>query len=119
MPRLIKSFAFALNGIKACFSKEPNFKIHTGIAIGVVASGIFFQISLTEWVLMLICMGFVLCMEMINTAIEQLCNIVYNQPHPGIKIIKDISAGAVLVSAIVAAICGVIVFIPKIFLLFK
>ncbi|HMJ47643.1 MAG TPA: diacylglycerol kinase family protein [Ferruginibacter sp.] len=119
MSRLIKAFGFAANGAIVSFSKERHFKIHFCFAIAVVISGWYFVISLNEWILLLTCTGFVLCMEMINTAIEHLCNIIYKEDHHGIKIIKDISAGAVLISAITAAICGMIVFIPKIFLLFK
>ena len=61
----------------------------------------------------------VLSLEMINTAIERICNIVHKEPHPGIKIIKDLAAGAVLLAAFVAAICGTIIFLPKIIIYLK
>ena len=114
MSRFIKSFLFAITGIKYCITKEANFRIHIICAILVIAAGLFFRINQAEWVNVFICIGFVLCMEMINTAIEQLCNIVRKETHAGIKVIKDISAAAVLISAIIAFICGSIIFIPKI-----
>jgi diacylglycerol kinase len=111
--RLIKSFGFAVNGIKFCL-QEPNFKIHLGFALLATLLGFILNISLAEWALVALCIGLVLALEMINTAIEQLCNIVYPGFNPLIKMVKDVSAAAVLVVAIAAAICGFIIFIPKI-----
>ena len=119
MSRLIRSFAFALNGLKVCILKEANFKIHIFCSVLVTIAGLYFGIAPAEWLLVVICIGFVLSMEMINTAIEKLCNVIQNEIHPGIKITKDIAAGAVLLSAATAAVCGAIIFIPKISLLIK
>ena len=116
---LIKSFGYALSGLRICILEGANFRIHIFCTVLVFIAGLYFNISYTEWLIILICTGFVLCMEMINTAIEQLCNVVHKEFHPGIKITKDIAAGAVLLSAVIAAICGAIIFIPKIFLLIK
>lgn len=118
MLRLLRSFSFAFNGLKLCISKEANFKIHTVCTFVVIALGVYFKITVPEWMILLLCIGFVLCMEMINTAIEQLSNVVQKDIHAGIKATKDISAAAVLMSAIVAAVTGAIIFIPKFILLF-
>ncbi|MEP7163973.1 MAG: diacylglycerol kinase family protein [Ferruginibacter sp.] len=117
MSRLVKSFGYALNGIKVCISKGANFGIHIFCCVLVISAGIYFKISPAEWGTVLLCAGFVLCMEMVNTAIEQLCDVVHKEIHPGIKVTKDIAAGAVLLSAAIAAICGAVIFIPKILLL--
>ena len=119
MSGFIRSFGYAWNGLKICFSKETNFRIHIFCMTLVSIAGLYFNISHIEWVMIILCIAFVLCMEMINTAIEQLCNVVHKEIHPGIKITKDISAGAVLLSAAISAICGAIIFIPKVFLLIK
>ena len=119
MFRLTRSFSFALNGLQVCVLKGANFRIHLVITILTVLSGIYFHLSINEWLIILLCIGFVLCMEMLNTAIEQLCDVVHKEQHPGIKITKDIAAGAVLLSAIVAAICGAFIFLPKILLLIQ
>ena len=119
MSRLIKSFGYALKGLKICLLKETNFRIHIFCTVCVIIAGLYLTISPVEWILVLFCVALVLCMEMINTAIEELCNVVHKEIHPGIKITKDIAAGAVLLSAFLAFICGAIIFIPKIFLLIK
>lgn len=110
--RLIKSFGFAINGIKLC-SKEPNFKIHLLLALLATMLGFLLHISNMEWLAVLICITLVLAFEMLNTAIEQLCNLISPAFNPVIKIIKDVSAAAVLVVALMAAICGVVIFLPK------
>ena len=115
MLRLIKSFSFALNGLKVCILKGANFRIHLLCTAIVIALALFFNISTIEWLVLLLCIGFVLAMEMLNTAIEQLCDVVHKEIHVGIKLTKDIAAGAVLLSAIIAAICGAFIFLPKIF----
>ncbi len=119
MSKLVRSFSYAFNGIKTCFVKEANFRIHVFIGVIVVIAGIYFNISAVEWILVLICMMFVFVMEMINSALEKLCDVVHKEIHPGIKITKDIAAGAVLLSAIFASICGAIIFFPKIILIIK
>ncbi len=116
--RLIKSFGFAVSGIKYCL-QEANFKIHIGLAVMAVVLGFILGISPTEWIVIAICIAAVLAFEMLNTAIERLCNIVYPGFNAGIKMVKDVSAGAVLLIAIMAAVCGAIIFVPKIFLLIK
>ncbi len=119
MSRLIKSFGYAWNGLKICILKETNFRIHILCSILVVIAGCFFNISTVEWTIILICTGFVLCMEMLNTAVEHLCDIIHMEIHPLIKKVKDIAAGAVLLSAVIAVICGAIIFIPKIYLFIR
>ena len=115
MLRLIRSFSFALNGLKICVLKGANFKIHLFCTVLAVMMGLYFHLAVNDWLILLLCIGFVLCMEMLNTAIEKLCDIVHKEYHPGIKITKDIAAAAVMVSAFVAAICGAFIFLPRIF----
>jgi undecaprenol kinase/diacylglycerol kinase (ATP) len=112
--KLIKSFGYALAGIKSCFQSEPNFRIHTVLAIIVLLFSILFKISTTEWIAICFCIAFVIAMEMLNTAIENLCDIVHIEMHPGIKKVKDIAAGAVLVAAFFSLITGAVIFLPKI-----
>ena len=119
MSRFIKSVGYAWRGIKNCLASEPNFKIHISSGVLVLIAGFIFKISIHEWLAVLLCIGFVLSMEMLNTAIEKLCDVVYKEFHPGIRVTKDIAAGAVLVSAIIAAVCAAIIFIPKIISLFQ
>ena len=119
MSRLLKSFKWALHGLKFCIVKEKNFQLHCAAAVATVVAGFFLHLTSAEWMVVIICIALVLAFEMINTAIEHLCNIIQPAIHPSVKIIKDASAGAVFLMAIMAAVCGAIIFIPKIILYFS
>jgi diacylglycerol kinase len=114
----MKSFRYALQGLLSAIRSERNMRVHIAAAMLVIAAGIFFKVSQTEWILLLLCIGFVMAMELMNTALEQLCNAVVPQIHPLIRHAKDMAAGAVLVAAVISAVTGSIIFIPKIIVLF-
>jgi diacylglycerol kinase len=117
--KLMKSFAYALAGIKTTFSSESNFKIHVFAAIIATGLGFVLNITAMEWMIIILCIALVITMEMINTAIEKLCDVVHEGTHPIIKMVKDIAAGAVLVAAASSLIIGGIIFLPKIIMYFK
>ena len=117
--KLIKSFTYAWAGITSCFKSESNFRIHLIAAITAILFAFLLNIAATEWIVICFCIVFVITIEMINTAIEKLCDLVYIEQHPVIKKVKDISAGAVLVSAIFSLITGCIIFLPKIIYFIK
>jgi diacylglycerol kinase len=116
--RVIKSFGWAFNGLKDCILHEKNFRIQYIIALLIVIAGIFFSISALEWMIILICFAVVLSFEIINSAIEKLCDLVSPEFNLTIKKVKDMSASAVLLAAIISFIVGCIIFLPRIFLLF-
>lgn len=70
-----------------------------------------------EFIVVILCIAMVMAAEMINTAIEQICDRVTRERDAEIKTIKDISAGAVLITAIAAIVCGLIIFVPKLYAL--
>ncbi len=111
----IKSFKFAIKGIFSFFKTEHNAWIHLLATIVVIASGFVFKINNTEWCWIIVAIALVIITEMINTAIEILCDIISKEIDPQIKKIKDISAGAVLIASIAAIVIGLIVFIPLLF----
>jgi diacylglycerol kinase len=117
--KLIRSFVYAWAGIQSCFKSEPNFRIHLVAAIAAVIFSLLFSISATEWIVVGFCIAFVLTMEMMNTAIEKLCDVVHKEQHPVIKKVKDIAAGTVLLSAVFSLITAAIIFLPKIVMYFK
>ena len=90
-------------------------KIHIFIMILVISAGIILKINKYEWIACILCFAIVISGELFNTAIETVVDMVMPYKNEKAKIVKDISAGAVLVLAIGAAICGLIIFIPKIF----
>lgn len=116
--KFLHSFYYAFQGIKSAFD-ERNFKIQFIIGIIVIVFGYFLNLSHTEWLIIIICSFLVLSLEMINTAIEKLSDSVTKEINPLIKEAKDIAAGAVLLFSIASAIIGLVIFIPKIFALFK
>jgi diacylglycerol kinase len=114
MQKFSRSVLYACKGIAYCMQKERNFKIQLVCAVAAAAAGLFFKISGTEWLALLLCIALVLSLEMANTAIERLCDHVQAEHHINIRVIKDVAAGAVLLSAAITLICGCIIFIPKI-----
>lgn len=82
--------------------------------VAVIAAGVYFSISTTEWIFVIVCCTMMLAMEMLNTALERMCDLITEDIHPLIKCIKDVSAGAVLICAAGSAVTGLLIFIPKI-----
>jgi diacylglycerol kinase len=115
--RVIKSFGWAFNGLKDCILHEKNFRIQYIVALLVVIAGIILSLSVTEWMIILLSFAVVLSFEIINSAIEKLCDLVSPDFNLTIKKVKDMSASAVLLSAIISFIIGCIIFLPKIFAL--
>ncbi len=110
----LKSFHFAFNGIKKLVREEHNARIHVVALISVIGLGIFLKISLIEWIAITIVSGLVILTELLNTAIERLADFVESDWNERIGIIKDYCAGAVLIAAVISAIVGGFIFIPKI-----
>ena len=118
MKKLIKSFKYAFEGIFTGIKEEQNMKIHIVIMILVIIFGVILKISKIEWIICIILFGLVISMELINTAIENTVDLITKEKNEKAKIAKDVAAGAVLVSAIASAIIGLIIFVPKIMLIF-
>ena len=116
--KLSKSFRYAFEGIFTCIRHERNMKIHCVMAVLVVIGGFVLHISQIEWFICLILFGLVMSLEMVNTAIEATVVLVTQERKPLAKKAKDVAAGAVLISAIMAAIIGCIIFIPKLIMFF-
>ena len=110
----IKSFSYALNGLKILFREEHNSWIHLLVAVCAVVGGFLLKISATEWLAIVLAIGLVISLEIVNSAIENIADFISPEKHDVIKKIKDLSAAAVLVSALTALAIGLIVFLPKI-----
>ena len=111
----IYAFKYAVDGIVTFFRSEQHARIHALAAAFAITLGFYFNINRQEWIAILLCISAVLCTEMINTTIEKLCDIVHPAYHPQIKRIKDIAAGAVLMSAVASLVIGTIIFFHRIF----
>lgn len=114
--RLVNSFKYAFTGIKTAYLGEQNLRIHTIMAILVIICGFLFKISYMEWLICLVLIALVLMAEFFNTSIEYVVDLA----SPGIndlaKAAKDVASAGVLVMAIISAIIGLIIFVPKIVL---
>ena len=119
LKKLIRSFGFASKGIIAAIISGQNMRIQLLAAIAVIAAGVYFHISVSEWCLVTLCIGMVWMAEAFNTAIEILTNHIQPQFHPEAGKVKDVAAGAVLIISIAAAIVGVLVFWKYLFQLLK
>lgn len=108
----ILSFKYALEGIAAALKQEPNLKFHFLIGLLVIILSFFLKISTQDFIIILILIGFVVAVELTNTAIEAVVDGFTENLHPAAKIAKDISAGAVLISAVTASIVGILIFLP-------
>lgn len=95
--------------------EEPNFRIHTGVALMVMCLGFYFHIPAGEWIIILICMGLVLMAELCNTAIESIVDMVSPQHQPIAGKAKDVAAAAVVVVVVMSVVVGILIFKKYIF----
>jgi undecaprenol kinase len=116
---LLGSFSYAVTGILTALLSERNMSIHLISSIVVFLFSIYFSITKMEWIVILFAIGGMFSLELINTAIERVVDLVTKEYHPLAKQAKDIAAGAVFLYAVLSVIVGNIIFIPYIFKLFK
>ena len=112
-PPLYKSFGYAFEGIFAVIKKERNMQIHCCMMVLVILAGLFFQISAVEWCICFVLFGLIMSLELVNTAVESVVDLVTEERKPLAKLAKDAAAGAVLLASIMAAVAGLIIFLPK------
>ena len=111
--KTIKSFGFAVNGLRILIREEHNARIHLFVAGVVIIASIGFRISAFEWMVVILAIGFVLGAEIFNTAMESMADLISPEKDERIKKIKDLSAAGVLISAVTAFAIGLFVFLPK------
>jgi diacylglycerol kinase (ATP) len=111
-PERLQSLGYALQGLKELIRNEHNAWIHVSAAIAVIAAGLLLEITSSEWCWILLAIALVFITEIINTAIEALCDHLVQEHNPVIGKVKDLSAAAVLIAALFAAGIGLFVFIP-------
>jgi len=114
MQKFIKGFGYAFAGIGYALKTQLNFKVHCLATALVILLGWYFKLPAQDWFWIALACGFVMASELFNTAIEVLVDFVSPELHPKAKVIKDVSAAAVLIAAMTALAIGLIIFIPKI-----
>ena len=116
---IFNSFGFALKGCLTLFHSERNVKIHVFALFAVTLMGVFFHISTLEWAIVALCSGVVLAAEAINTAMEEMVDLLHPAHCEKAGRIKDIAAAGVLILAIASLTCGLFIFLPKVLLEFQ
>jgi len=114
---IFNAFSNAFNGLWYFFLHERNGKVQCIAAVCAIGCGWLLAISAAQWTCILLCIGAVLSLEMMNSALEKLCDVVQEDYHPAIKIVKDVAAGAVLWASVVSIIISGFIFLPKIIVL--
>jgi len=116
---LLGRISIAWNGIKVFAKQCENFKIHASAAVGAITLGFILEIGRTDWLIILTAIALVFITEMINEAVEILCNHLHPDQHSSIGKVKDIAAGAVLIASIFSLIVGIYIYLPGILNQFK
>ena len=114
MRKLIRGFGYAFKGIGYAIATQLNFRVHLVAALTAGLLGYALHISAGEWIWVIFCIALVLAIELLNTAIEILTDMVSPAYHVKAGRVKDAAAGAVLVAALFALVTGLIIFLPKI-----
>lgn len=113
LERFRQSFGHAFRGWGAFLRREQNARIHAAATVVVISAGILWRIQPWEWAAVLLSIAAVLAAEMLNSALEVLCDHVNPAHHPAIKQVKDLAAGSVMVAAVAACSVGMLVFAPR------
>lgn len=112
MKQFLQSFSYAARGLGHAIMHERNFIIEIVCTVVTICISFLIGLHKTEWLVVIINIAIVLMAELFNTAIENLCNMIHKETHPIIKIVKDVSAAAVVIAALCALVCACIIFIP-------
>lgn len=112
--RLINSFNYAVAGIIQALKTEPNMKIHFIVAFAVLFFSLFFNFNRIEMLILFFTITLVIVSEMLNTAVESMVDLITEEYHPVAKVVKDIAAGAVLISALNSIVVGYLLFFDRI-----
>ena len=110
--RLFKSFQYALKGLVKTFYEEQNLRIQAVAAVVVTVLGAWLGISRVDWLFIILAIGLVLLMELLNSSVERITDVLKPRLNSYVKEIKDIMAAAVMLASILAIIIGLLVFGP-------
>lgn len=112
MNAFLRSFGYAIKGIRASWQEQRNLKVQSIVALITIAAGLYFDIATLEWCLLLFAIALVISLEMVNSAVEHLVDLVTRERSELAGKVKDVAAGAVLFASVMAVIIGVLIFRP-------
>ena len=110
--RLYKSFTYAFRGLGKTLKEEQNLQIQSIVGLVVIILGWYFRIEVEEWLILILVIGLVILMEIINSAIERITDVLKPRLDSYVKEIKDIMAAAVMLASVIAVTVGLIIFLP-------
>src|SRR3989339_450498 len=108
-----QSFGYAFEGIKTAIKNEPNFRIHLLVGTFAIVVAMMLNFTPNEWLILISTISFVLFLELINTSLEAIVNMISPERQANAKVAKDVAAAAVLIASILALIVGATLFTPK------
>ncbi len=111
-PGFFRSFVYAGSGLWYALRTQRNARVHAIVAVAAIALGIALRISPVEFAMVFVAITIVFTAEMFNTVAEACVDLATSEYHPLARIAKDVAAGAVLLSAILAVVIGLFVYIP-------
>lgn len=114
-----KSFTYAYAGIKTALKNEPNLRVHTFFALLALLTGFFLHISPLEWLLLMFTIFYVITLELLNTVLEAIVDLVSPDVKTAAKTAKDVAAAMVLLAAFMSVIVGFVIFLPRLYILFN
>ena len=112
--KLGRSFGYAFKGIAYAATTQLNFRVHLVATLLAVFLGLWLKITAGEWQWVMLCIALVLVVELLNTAIEILTDLVSPGYNAKAGHVKDVAAGAVIITALFALVTGLLIFVPKI-----
>lgn len=111
---LIKSFGYAMHGVKYAFLNNQNIRIQFSVAIFIILASLFFRVNAFEMGILGVMILLVISTEMINTAIEEMTDLITTEHRQEAKIAKDVSAGMVLLTSLGSVVVGILIFLPHV-----
>jgi len=111
--RIVRSFGYAFEGLETIVRTQPNFWIHAFAACVALVLGVVLRLSRVEMAIIVLCIALVLVVESVNTGIETMCDVISPGHHPLVKRAKDVSAAAVLISALATVVVALLLFGPR------
>jgi len=109
----IHSLGYACEGLRSALNTERNLRTHAALTLMVIAAGLYFNINRWDWAILLLCITIMVAVELLNTALEYLVDMLVDGRHNHhAKQVKDIAAGACLITAIGTGMAGLLIFLP-------
>ncbi len=117
LAKFIRSFGYAFEGLRLSVMVDQNVRFHLAVGVLVFISALLLKVSTAEILFVVFAIFFVIICEMLNTAIEEMTNLIKKEHSEEARVAKDIAAAAVLLSALFALIVGIVVLVPRLLLL--